>query len=212
MAITSALIMAGSSILSSGFGLLQSAQARRLERENRRPQYQLDPSLQNNLALAQQQRRVGLPSQVYNNQLGLIQQSFATGLRTLNQRGNTSYNVNSMLRNANQSVGNLNAMDAQARQQGTQQVMNANSAIAQDRRYQFNVNQMQPYQQNAQNIAGMRRAGIQNTFGGLGMLAQGAMMGVFDNGVNPNVLSGAKSVGASIPSTSFSLPRGLGGV
>ena len=137
-----ALITAGASLLSGGFGLLQSAQARRLERENQRPTYQLDPNLQNNLALAQQQQRVGLPSQVYNNQLGLIQQNFATGLRGLNQRGNVAYNVNSMLRNANQAVGNLNAMDAQARQQGTQQVMSANQAIAQDRRYQFNVNQL----------------------------------------------------------------------
>lgn len=182
-----ALITAGASILSGGFGLLQSAQARRLERQNTRPQYQLDPSLQNNLALAQQQQRVGLPSQVYNNQLGLIQQNFATGLRGLNQRGNMAYNVNSMLRNANQAVGNLNAMDAQARQQGLQQVMSANQAIAQDRRYQFNVNQLQPYQQNMANIAGMRRAGTQNLFGGLGMLAQGAAMGVFgDLGKTPN--------------------------
>lgn len=188
-----ALITGGASLLSSGFGLLQRAQARRLERENQRPTYQLDPSLQQNLALAQQQRRVGLPSQVYNNQLNNIQQNFATGLRALN-RGNTAFNVNNLVRGVNQATSNLNAMDAQARQQGLQQVMSANQAIAQDRRYQFNVNQLQPYQQNMANIASQRRAGTQNLFGGLGMLAQGAMMGVFNKQGTPNIGFGNNSI------------------
>ena len=165
-------------------GLFQNVQARKLERQNIRPNYQISGEVFQNQALAQQRMKEGLPAQVYNNQLGQMQQNFATGLRSLNSRGNTAYNVNSMLRNMNQGVANLNAQDANARQQGTQMLMNANSTLANERRQQFNINQLQPYQQNAQNIANMRRAGDQNMFGALNMLAQGAMMGTFGNGTS----------------------------
>src|SRR5690606_22642216 len=145
------------------------------------------------------------------------QQNFATGLRQIGQRGNTAVNANSLVSGVNQSVQNLNALDAQARQQGTLNLMQANTALSNERRgiFQDRLNQ---YMFNAQNIASMRRAGTQNIFGGLGMLAQGAMMGVFNgigsgqparNTVNPNTLqpmgtsgvTGLSNQGFNIPTT-----------
>lgn len=172
----------GISALGSMFtGILQRRKARELERQNVRPVATADPNLAYNRQLALQQARTGLPSQVYNNQLNQIQQNLGTGLRFLGQRGNLSTNVNSLVRTMNQSVANLNAMDAQARLQGVQNLMRANTALAEENRYLFNVNQLTPYMQTAQQVAALRSAGTQNIAGGFGMLGQGAMMGVFNN-------------------------------
>lgn len=184
-------IALGASVLGSVFqGARQRRQARELERQNVRPTYTPDTNILQNQAIAQQMARAGLPDQVYNNQMNQIQQGFSTGLRQLGSRSTTPINVNSLVRNQNQAVGNLNAADAQARQQWTGQLMQANQAVAQENRQAFNINQLQPYQQNAQNVASMRRAGTQNVFGGLGMLAQGAMMGVFGDTGSGGLLQG----------------------
>ena len=175
-------IALGVSALGSLFtGISQRRKARELERQNVRPVATADPNLAYNRQLALQQARTGLPSQVYNNQLNQIQQNLGTGLRFLGQRGNLSTNINSLVRTMNQSVADLNAMDAQARLQGVQNLMRANTALAEENRYLFNVNQLTPYMQTAQQVASLRRAGIQNIAGGFGMLGQGAMLGVFNN-------------------------------
>ena len=162
-------------------GTQQRRQARQLERQNIRPVYNQSPALRQNQMIAQQMASVGLPDQVYNNQLNNIQQNLSTGLRQLGSRANTAFNVNSLVRSTNQATANLNAQDAQARQQNLQTLMNVNNQVANDDRYAFNVNELQPYQRNVQNIQSARRAGIQNQFGALNLLAQGAMMGVFNN-------------------------------
>lgn len=203
------LIGLGVSALGSVFtGISQRRRARELERQNVRPVATADPNLAYNRQLALQQSRSGLPSQVYNNQLNQIQQNLGTGLRFLGQRGNLATNVNAMVRGTNQSTANLNAMDAQARLQGEQNLMRANTALAEENRYLFNVNQLTPYMQNAQNIASLRRAGTQNIAGGFGMLGQGAMMGVFGN------LGIGGGSASSIPqlTTSGVTPTGLRGL
>lgn len=204
-------------------GSRQRRQARELEAQNVRPQYTPSPQLAENRALALQQSRVGLPEQVYNNQLNQIQQNFATGLRQIGQRGNTAVNANALIRGVNQSTQNLNALDAQARQQGTLNLMQANTALSNERRgiYQDNLNQ---YMFNAQNIASMRRAGTQNIFGGLGILAQGALMGTFNgnntgstgttqqtrNTVNPNTLQPVGTAGVTgLSNQGFNIPTTL---
>lgn len=181
---------------SAGLGILQGIsqrrQARELERNNPRPTYTPNSNIIRNQALAEQMSKVGLPSQVYNNQLNQLQQNFATGLRTIGTRGNVATNTNALVANANRAVSNLNAQDAQARLQGTQMLMNANTALANEQRQAFNVNQLQPYQQTRQDVASLRRAGTQNIFGSLGMIGQGAMMGMFNN------LGGATSTASSV--------------
>ena len=210
-------IALGVSALGSLFtGISQRRKARELERQNVRPVATADPNLAYNRQLALQQARTGLPSQVYNNQLNQIQQNLGTGLRFLGQRGNLSTNINSLVRTMNQSVADLNAMDAQARLQGVQNLMRANTALAEENRYLFNVNQLTPYMQTAQQVASLRRAGIQNIAGGFGMLGQGAMMGVFGNTgavqpsiVDSSVFNGVTPIKASILPTPFSIPKGL---
>lgn len=159
-------------------GIGQRRRARELEAQNPRPVFTPSAELRTNQILAQQQRQGGLPDEVYNNNLNQIQQGLSTGLRSINQRGNASTNANVMLSTLNRALGNLNAQDAQARQVGTQSLMNANRAVADEERYAYQQD-MNAYQQTRQDIASTRRAGTQNLFGALGLLGQGSMAGVF---------------------------------
>ena len=194
MALPIAAIGLGIGALGSLFkGMSQRRQARELERNNPRPTYRIPNEVFENRAIAQQYAQVGLPEQVYNNQLNQIQQNLATGLRNLGHRGNSSFNTNAIVRGANQQVANLNAADAQARVQNRGALYQANQAVASERRNQFNINQLQPYQQNMQMVQQARRAGDQNTFGALSLIAQGAMLGGFDG------LKGMFSKGTGAP-------------
>lgn len=211
------IVALGASVLGSVLqGASQRRQARELEAQNVRPTYRQSTGLQENRAIAQQMASVGLPNQVYNNQLNQMQQNFATGLRQIGQRGNTAVNANALIRGTNQSVQNLNALDAQARQQATQSLLSANNALANEQRAMFQ-DQNNQFLFNAQNIASQRRAGTQNIFGGLGMLAQGALMGAFATGtgvaqtgiantVNPNTLQPLQQAGGL---QGFNLPQTL---
>jgi len=175
-----AIVTGASALFGLGQGARQRRQANELEAQNVRPSFRPSPELRENQEMARQQARVGLPDQVYNNQLNQIQQNLVTGLRQLGSRGNLPYNVNAMVRGTNQATADLNARDAQYQLQGQQNLMSANRAIAQEDRMQFQ-DQLNQYQFNAQNVANMRRAGYQNTYGALSMLGQGALSGVFNN-------------------------------
>lgn len=175
-----AIVAGASAIFGAIQGGRQRRQASQLEAQNVRPTFRQSAELRENQALARQQSRIGLPDQVYNNQLNQLQQNMVTGLRQLGSRGNLPYNVNAMVRGTNQATANLNAQDAQYRLQGQQNLMSANRALAGEDRAQFQ-DQMNQYQFNAQNVANMRRAGWQNTYGALSMLGQGALMGSFNS-------------------------------
>lgn len=168
----------GSGIVSGLFGRSQRRRARRLERENVRPVYQPNSQIEQNLVEAQALARRGLPSQIYNNQLNQMQQGLATGLRTLNRGGVSPYNIASILSGYNRGLSNLNAMDAQAMEQNRRTLFSAREAMAGEERRAFEINQLNPYMQTAQEVARLRGAGDQNIFGGLGLIAQtGAMLG-----------------------------------
>lgn len=173
------IVALGASVLGTA---LQSAsqrrQARELEQANQRPLFRPSAQLQENRQLALEQRQVGLPDQVYNNQLNQIQQGLSTGLRTIGTQGSISTNTNSLLNTLNRSLANLNAQDALARQQGTQALMSANQALANEQRYAYQQD-LNEYNQNRATVASTRRASTQNLFGALGLLGQGAMSGVF---------------------------------
>lgn len=172
-------IGAGSGLLSIGRGLFQRRRARRLERNNIRPVYQPNARIAQNLADAQMMARRGLPSQVYTNQLNQMQQGLATGLRGIGRGGVNPYNVATILSGYNRGISNLNALDAQARDQNMRTLFGARQAMAQEDARAFEINQLNPYIQTAQQVASLRRGGDQNIFGGAGLIAQAGMMNYY---------------------------------
>lgn len=175
------LISTGGGLLSSIFGSSQRRRARRLERQNVFTPYQENTLLQQNLLDAERRRSIGLPMQVYNNQLSQLQFGLSTGLRSLSRGASTPFNVATLLGGYNRGIQNLNALDAQQMAQNEQQVRQARTSVAQDQRYAYNVNYLQPYMQTRQEIASLRGAGNQNIFGGLSLIGQSLFYGLGNN-------------------------------
>jgi hypothetical protein len=153
-----------------GFGIAQSAQARRLERNNPLPLTSVNNNILQNVALAEQMQRVGLPSQVYNNQLNQMNTGLTAGLRLAARQGGTA-SIASTLRGFNSGVSNLNAQDAQARQGNQRLLMQQRGVLANEQQRVFDWNKANPYLRTMQRVASLRNAGTQNIFGGVGALS-----------------------------------------
>lgn len=153
-----------------GFGIAQSAQARRLERNNPLPLTSVNNNILQNVALAEQMSRTGLPSQVYNNQLNQINTGLTAGLRQASRQGGTA-SIASILRGFNSGVSNLNAQDAQARQANQRLLMQQRGILANEQQRVFDWNKANPYLRTMQRVASLRNAGTQNIFGGIGALS-----------------------------------------
>lgn len=153
-----------------GFGIGQRAQARRLERNNPLPLTSVNNNILQNVALAEQMSRTGLPSQVYNNQLNQINTGLTAGLRQASRQGGTA-SIASILRGFNSGVSNLNAQDAQARQANQRLLMQQRGILANEQQRVFDWNKANPYLRTMQRVASLRNAGTQNIFGGIGALS-----------------------------------------
>lgn len=181
-------IPATGGLISSIFGGSQTRRANRLEAQNTFTPYRESALLQQNLAEAQQRANIGLPREIYNNQLQQMQLGLSTGLRGISRGRTSAFNVASILSGYNRGLQNLSSLDAQTRLQSEQQLRQARGAVAQDQRYAYNVNYLQPYQQTRQDIASMRRAGNQNIFGGLSLIGQSLFYGLGMGNQNTNSL------------------------
>lgn len=76
-----------------------------------------------------------------------------------------------------QAFGQLAAQDVLARERGQAQLTQARTALGQQRQMEFNINQMQPYQQDLASAQAMIGAGQQNIFGGLSTVAATGIQG-----------------------------------
>lgn len=171
-------LQAGAGLLG---GIFQRKKARELEGLNNRPVENVSKYLLRNQALAEQMASEGMAEEAYNNALNQQQQALATGLRTIGQRGNLSTNVNTIVRNAQQGVNQLNATDSQIRQQNRRGLLNQNQVMAREDARLFNQNFLQPWQYTAQRAESLRRSGNNNIIGALGAFGQYAMAGSLGN-------------------------------
>jgi len=67
-AIAAALISAAPSVIKGIQGIFQGAKGRKLAKQNVRPTYEIPKEFQQNLAIAENMGRVGLPQQQYNQE------------------------------------------------------------------------------------------------------------------------------------------------
>lgn len=190
-AITPAMIIGGASALGSIIsGLVRGSRARRLERNNPRPVATVNDNILKNVAVAENLARVGLPG--YNNMMGNILRNQAGAVRLAGTSGR-GVNVANILSNTNRAVQDLGVANEEARIANERLAMGARSELAQEEQRVWNWNDAMRYQEMAQRIASLRQAGQQDLFGGLGMLGQMAVAGVF-GGATDHINFGGKSV------------------
>lgn len=176
----SAAIGAGGALLGTAFGAFQTGKANRLERENTLPLATVNSNILSNVALAQNMANIGLSEQQYNNALMQQDQNLSAAVRASGRSGRNTNTAN-LLRQANAATLNLNAQDAQARQQNQRALMQQRGILANEEQRVWNWNKAQPYLRMSQRIASLRNAGNQNIAGGIGTLT-GIGMNVAANG------------------------------
>lgn len=171
MAFPIALAAAG---LGGLFGVAQKLQASNIDKNNPFKARTVNSLIASNAAQAQNQARIGIAEQQYQNALNQQQQNLATILGTASRSGR-NIPLGGLLRQSNLATQQLNATDAQARQQNQRFAMQQNQILAQEQQNVRSYNIEQPYMRRMQQAAELRNAGNTNIFGALGLAAQYGM-------------------------------------
>lgn len=179
----SAAIIGGSAaLLGTGFkvyeGLKQDSQANQIQKGLRQPQYAIPQEFFQNREIAKQLAQIGLPSAAYNNNLNQINSNQATALDAAQRTANPAAAIGNIVSGTNTATSNLNAEDAQARQNNQRLYMQANDAIAGQKLAQQQANVFDPYTQKYNEMQAYRGAGLQNINSAIGDIGSLGALGV----------------------------------
>lgn len=184
------LLIAGAGTLISGAeGISQNAKANAIQKNLKDPVYNIPPEFYQNREIARQMAQQGIPQEQYNNATNNINQTQAAGLAAISKSANPGSGVTSVVRQGNAATANLNAEDAQARQNNQRYFVQENSQLAGQElakqqsdvfdKYTRDFNQMQAY----------RGAGLQNINTAAQGLSQLGLTDIKAQGDNPSATS-----------------------
>lgn len=124
------LAVAGAGVATSAISSASQAhKANLLQKSLTDPTYNIPPEFYQNREIARQMAQIGIPQQQYNNATNNINQNEAAGIAALNNSANPGAGVTSVVRQGNAAKGNLDAEDAQARQNNQRYFVNENSQL-----------------------------------------------------------------------------------
>lgn len=175
----------GINVANSLFGAFQLMRGLSQANRNKRPEYNIPQEIGQNLNQAQMLAQQGLPMEQYNRAMANIDRNAAFGLRGMSDRRGGLVGLADLNQTTNDAYNNLAMQDAQARMNNIAQLYNARSTMANYRDKAFEINQMQPYLQQAQAAQGMQGAGLQNIMGGLQGIGNMASSQAYYNALNP---------------------------
>lgn len=159
-------------------GLVQMGKGKKLAKQNVRPTYEIPKEFQQNVAIAENMAKVGMPSQQYNNALNNIGRNQAGAIRQLGRSGNPSAGLASMLRAGNDATMNLDAQDANSRMNNQRFAFGQRGMMGQQKLAKQNWDKLSLYNEKAAAAEALQGAGRQNTFGALNDLSQLGSMAV----------------------------------
>lgn len=180
-------VLGGAAATKAIAGYFQQKRADRLANRNNINNQPVIREFEQNLEQAKRMASEGLPEASYRAQQDAINRNMAFGARALQANRGQAGNIANLAANTNRATQNLNAMDASARQANQAKVMSARDIIARAKQ--------RSYEQNAQAIAALRGAAMQNMMGGIDLIGGGAIMGIdrdtFGGGTTDVTTSGA---------------------
>jgi hypothetical protein len=169
-AIAAALISAAPAALKGIQGLAQGLKGSKLAKKNIRPTYEIPQEFQQNLAIAENMGRVGLPQQQYTQGLQNIQRGQTAGLRQLGRMGRGG-SVAGLARAGMDATLGLDVADANARMRNQQSAMGYRSLMGQQQLAKQQYDKFAKYEEEAAAAEALKGAGRQNVMGGLSDLA-----------------------------------------
>lgn len=174
-AVAAALIAAAPSVIKGVQGLFQGAKGRKLAKQNKRPTYEIPREFQQNLAIAENMGRVGLPQQQYNQAQQNFQRNQASALRQFGRMGNPR-GLAGIVRAGNDAMLGLDVADAQARLQNQRNAMAFRTQVGQQQLAKQEWDKMRKFGENAEAASALMGAGRQNVMGALSELSQVGQM------------------------------------
>lgn len=176
-------------------GIKADAQANKLANQPR-PTYQIPQEYKDNLAIAKNMARIGLPQQQYNDQQNSINKSQAGAIGALGNSANPGANLAAIVRAGDDANSRLNSQDAQARQANQRYAIQQQSALGNQKLQQQQYNQFDKYSEDfnrAQALRGAANADWNNAFNGASAVA-GGLASAYNDG-NLGFSSGTPSGG-----------------
>lgn len=177
-------------------GYFQRRKAKKELSKLQRPEYSIPNEVLQNQKMAQQAANEGLPSQQYNQAMQNIQKQQSRALSAASSRRGALMALPGLQQQANDQLLNLDIKDAQARTANQQQLYGVNSQVAGYRDKAFNINQMQPYQENKNYYNSLLGAGNQNLMSGIDKAASGVGLLVGGGGFGGSKKKSASNTGA----------------
>lgn len=172
---------AASGLISGITGIFQKKKANKLLNNLHRPEYTIPNEVMQNQKQAELNARQGLPSEQYQQAMQNIQRQQNRTLQAATDRRGGLLAASAAQQNANDSLLGLDVANAKARLGNQQALYGINNQVAGYRDKAFQINKMQPYQQNYNYAMGLLGAGNQNVTGGIDKLT-GSLFGGFGKG------------------------------
>lgn len=197
MPITTSIVLGG---IQTAVGVGQFLKGQSIAKKNKRPDYNIPDEIKQNLSQAQMAALEGLPPEQKQQFIENTQRQQNFGLNALGDRKAGLTGLATLTQQGNDANKNLLSMDAAARQQNQQGLMDARTQMAGYKDKQFELNKLLPFQQTAEAAKGLQGSGLQNIMGGLG-----SAQNTFEN------QSLAKAYGRTQPGSTPQLPGASGG-
>lgn len=148
-------------------GLFQKHKGNKLLAANPRPTYDIPKEVFQNQGIAQQLSASGLPSEQYAQAQQNIQRQQSGAIQAAQTRRGGLGLIGNIQQRTNDATLGLDVQNAKMKVQNMQGLMNANSQVAGYRDKAFQLNKLQPYNENRAYAMSLLGAGNQNIAGGI---------------------------------------------
>lgn len=171
------LIQAGLGIVEGAIGLINAGKTKReaAELARNRPQYEISPTVGQDLSLAESELGQGMSSAASKAYNDLNNGQFSTSLGAILRSGGTSNDIGSLYGNSQEGRLRLTMMKDQLRLNQIQNLVRARQNLQQEEQTQWQVDKFAPWQDKAQANAAARLGANSQVMEGLNTFGGGAM-------------------------------------
>ena len=175
MVLTAAALSAIPAAVQAGTGIYQTYQGNKLANSTERPDYSIPQEQLDNLTDSQIQALRGLPEEQRQQYMENIMRSAQTSISALGDRKAGLAGMSGVQQQQNDAYKNLLSMDAQKREENERNLQATRNTMSEYKDKQFQMNEMQPFQDTMAAAEGLQGAGIFNMTEGV---TSGSKMGL----------------------------------
>lgn len=164
------ILSAASAIPQAGLGIAQAIKGKKTLESAVRPEYEIPEEIKKNLSVAERMALEGLPAEQKRQYVENLNKNMGAALSGFTGRKAGLQGLTSLVQSQNEAFKNLAVEDAMARQRNELSAMNQRETMAQYKDKAFELNKMQPYQEQVDEGQALVGSGIQNIAGSLNQL------------------------------------------